>query len=153
MKRLGTINSKYLFKTIENLFFVDITIYNAIKNRINSKNKSKNGKSKNNQKSKKTNKRYPVIRSRHALLFNSIIMVSYVITSGMVIVLTLLGKLTLMIYRFIKRKVKDFNNTICKENTVNTSNQDVNIDDLNVIDLQPILEAKKSEKSKKALPQ
>ena len=44
MKRLGTINSKYLFKTIENLFFVDITIYNAIKNRINSKNKSKNGK-------------------------------------------------------------------------------------------------------------
>ena len=153
MKRLGTINSKYLFKTIENLFFVDITIYNAIKNRINSKNKSKNGKSKSNQKSKKTNKRYPVIRSRHALLFNSIIMVSYVITSGMVIVLTLLGKLTLMIYRFIKRKVKDFNNTISKENTVNTSNQDVNIDDLNVIDLQPILEAKKSEKSKKALPQ
>ena len=153
MKRLGTINSKYLFKTIENLFFVDITIYNAIKNRINSKNKSKNGKSKSNQKSKKTNKRYPVIRSRHALLFNSIIMVSYVITSGMVIVLTLLGKLTLMIYRFIKRKVKDFNKTICKENTVNTSNQDVNIDDLNVIDLQPILEAKKSEKSKKALPQ
>ena len=142
MKRLGTINSKYLFKTIENLFFVDITFYNAIKNRINSKNKSK-----------KTNKRYPVIRSRHALLFNSIIMVSYVITSGMVIVLTLLGKLTLMIYRFIKRKVKDFNNTICKENTVNTSNQDVNIVDLYVIDLQPFLEAKKSEKSKKALPQ
>ena len=93
MKRLGTINSKYLFKTIENLFFVDITIYNAIKNRINSKNKSKNGKSKSNQKSKKTNKRYPVIRSRHALLFNSIIMVSYVITSGMVIVYVVIEKM------------------------------------------------------------
>lgn len=148
MKRLGTIKSKYLFKTIENLFFVDILIYNAIKNKFSSKNKSKN-----NKKSKRSNKRYPVIHSRHALFFNSIIMIFYVITSGMVIGLTLLGKLALMIYRFVKAKVKNFNNTICTEDTVNTSSKNVDIDYSNVVDLQPILESKKSEQSNKALPQ
>lgn len=152
MKRLGIIKTKYLFKTIENLFFVDILIYNAIKEKFSSKNKSKN-KSKNNKKAKKSNKRYPVIHSRHALFFNSLIMISYIITSGMVIGVTLLGKLTLVIYRFIKAKVKNFNNTICKENTVNTLSQNVDMDYSNVIDLQAILESKKLEQSNKALPQ
>lgn len=153
MKRLGIIKTKYLFKTIENLFFVDILIYNTIKDKFSSKNKSKNSKSKNNKKTKKSNKRYPVIHSRHALFFNSLIMISYVITSGMVIGVTLLGKITLVIYRFIKAKVKNFNNTICKEDTVNTSSQNVDIDYSNVIDLQAILESKKLEQSNKALPQ
>lgn len=154
MKSLGIIKSEYLFKTIENLFFVEITLYKIIKDKMDKKNKSKNSKSKkekSNQRSKTRKKRYPVIRSRHALLFNSLIMISYVLTSGIVMGLTFLGKLTLVIYKFVKKKVKGSKQTICTDDTV-SSLDDLIVDYSKVVDFQKVLEAKKLEQSKKALP-
>lgn len=156
MKRLGIINTEYLFKSIESMFFIEISIYKAIKKRLDTKNGSikndKPTKTKNTKGKKAKNKRkYPVIYSRHALLFNSIIMVLFVISSTIEMVLTLLGKMTLSVCKFILLLVKNDKETIC-EDTV-SSNLDVVVDDSNVINFQEALNRRVSKETKKALPQ
>lgn len=156
MKRLGIINTEYLFKSIESMFFIEIAIYKAIKKRLDTKNGSiKNDKPKktNNKKGKKAKnkKKYPVIYSKHAFLFNSIIMVLFVVSSVIEMALTLLWTMALSVCRFILLLVKNDKETIC-EDTV-SSNLDDLIDRSNVIDLQEALNKRASNESKKALPQ